>query len=75
MTNTMNQQTINLYVKAVELAKQKDGLGNQDKMLLNRFKILCGAERKRMLDEGKQRADVAEAYLLSQLKSQGMISD
>lgn len=35
-----NQQTIDLYVKAVELAKQKEGLGNQDKMLLNRFKIL-----------------------------------
>lgn len=38
-----NQQTINLYVKAVELAKQKNGLGNQDKMLLNRFKILFGS--------------------------------
>ena len=35
-----NQQTIDLYVKAVELAIQKEGLGNQDKMLLNRFKIL-----------------------------------
>lgn len=40
MTSTKNQQTIDLYVKAVNLAKQKDGLGNQDKMLLNRFKIL-----------------------------------
>lgn len=35
-----NQQTIDLYVNAVELAKQKEGLGNQDKMLLNQFKIL-----------------------------------
>ena len=35
-----NQQTIDLYVNAVELAMQKEGLGNQDKMLLNRFKIL-----------------------------------
>lgn len=33
------------------------------------------AERERMLDEGKRRGDVAEAYLLSQLKSQGMVSD
>lgn len=38
--NKTVQQTIDLYVKAVELAKQKEGLGNQDKMLLNRFKIL-----------------------------------
>lgn len=36
----MNQQTIDLYVKAVDLAKQKEGLSNQDKILLNRFKIL-----------------------------------
>jgi len=35
-----NQQTIDLYVKAVDLAKQKEGLSNQDKMILNRFKIL-----------------------------------
>lgn len=35
-----NQQTIDLYIKAVELVKQKNGQGNQDKMLLNRFKIL-----------------------------------
>lgn len=34
------QPTIDLYLKAVDLAKQKEGLGNQDKMLLNRFKIL-----------------------------------
>lgn len=112
-----NQQTIDLYVKAVELAKQKEGLSNQDKMILNRFKILLrsgatedaddelaqmgkvkrttlhsirelaesvfedwvrnldveDAERERMLDDGKQRGDAAEAYLLSQLESQGMI--
>ena len=35
-----NQETIDLYIKAVEFAKDKDGLGNQDKLLLNRFKIL-----------------------------------
>ena len=35
-----NQQTIDLYVKSVELAKRKDGLGNQEKKILNRFKIL-----------------------------------
>lgn len=106
-----NQQIIDLYVKAVELAMQKEGLGNQDKMILNRFKILLrsgatedadneltqigkvkkttlhnirelaesvfedwvrhldvdDAERERMLDEGKRRGDVAEAYLLGQL--------
>ena len=38
--NSKEQRTIDLYVKAVEMAKQKEGLGNQDKMLLNRFKIL-----------------------------------
>lgn len=114
-----NQQTIDLYVKAVELAKQKEGLGNQDKMLLNRFKILLrsgatedadnelarmgkvkrttlhsirelaesvfedwvrnldveDAERERMLEDGKRRGDAAEAFLLGQLESQGMISD
>lgn len=119
MDNIMNPQTIDLYVKAVEMAKQREGLDNQDKMLLNRFKILLrsgatedadselaqmgkvrritlhnirelaesvfenwmrnldidDAERERMLDEGKRRGDAAEAYLLSQLKSQGMISD
>lgn len=113
------QPTIDLYLKAVDLAKQKEGLGNQDKMILNRFKILLrsgatedadgelarmgkvkrttlhsirelaesvfedwvrnldvdDAERERMLDKGKRRGDVAEAYLLSELKSQGMISD
>jgi len=35
-----NQQTIDLYVNAVELAMQKEGLTNQEKMILNRFKIL-----------------------------------
>lgn len=112
-----NQQIVDLYVEAVELAKQKEGLCNQEKMLLNRFKILlrCGAtegvddelarmgkvrwatlhsirelaesvfedwvrnmdvddaEHERMLDEGKRRADVTEAYLLDELRLQGMI--
>ena len=31
---------IDLYVQAVDLAKEKDGLSNQDKLLLNRFKML-----------------------------------
>ena len=35
-----NLETIDLYVRAVDLAKEKEGLGNQDKLLLNRFKIL-----------------------------------
>ena len=41
-----NQDTIDLYVKAVDLAKQKDGLENKDKMILNKFKLilLSGAE-------------------------------
>lgn len=34
------QETIDLYVKAVDLAMKKEGLSNQEKMLLNRFKIL-----------------------------------
>ncbi len=29
-----------LYVQAVDLAKEKEGLSNQDKLLLNRFKML-----------------------------------
>ncbi len=36
----IEQDTIDLYVKAVDLAKEKEGLGNQEKLLLNRFKIL-----------------------------------
>ena len=35
-----NQEIIDLYAQAVDLAKEKEGLGNQDKLLLNRFKIL-----------------------------------
>lgn len=34
------QDTINLYLKAIDLAKEKEGLTNQEKMILNRFKIL-----------------------------------
>ena len=117
MMKQIEQQTIDLYVKAVDLAKSKAGLSNQDKVLLNRFKMLLrsGAtkdadnelaqmgkvrrttlhtirelaesvfedwvrnldvddtERERMLYEGKRRADVAEEYLLNQLKYQGII--
>lgn len=29
-----------LYVQAVDLAKEKEGLSNQDKLILNRFKML-----------------------------------
>jgi hypothetical protein len=35
-----NHQIIDLYLKAVDLAKQREGLSNQDKMILNKFKIL-----------------------------------
>lgn len=35
-----NQKVIDLYAKAVDLAKENDRLSNQDKLLLNRFKIL-----------------------------------
>lgn len=114
-----NQQTIDLYVKAVEQAKQMKGLGNQDKLLLNWFKILLRsgategadnelarmgkvrmttlhnirelaesvfedrvrnqdveeAERERMLEEGKRRADVVEVFLQGELKGRRMISD
>ena len=113
------QDTIDLYVKAIDLAKEKEGLTNQDKMILNRFRILLrsdaadvadkeyarvgkitngtlhkvrelaesifedwvrhldisDAERDRMLDEGKRRADFAEEYLLTELKQQGFIID
>ena len=31
---------IDLYVQAVDMAKEKEGLSNQDKLLLNRFKML-----------------------------------
>lgn len=34
------QVTIDLYVQAVDLAKEKEGIGNQEKLILNRFKIL-----------------------------------
>ena len=111
------QETIDLYVKAVDLAKEKDGLSNQDKILLNRFKILLrsgavedanselaqvgkinkkalhriremaeslfedwvrnldapDAERDRILDGGKKRADFAEEYLLNELVQHGML--
>ena len=33
-------ETIDLYVQAVDLAKEKEGIGNQEKLVLNRFKIL-----------------------------------
>ena len=41
-----NQDTIDLYVKAVDMVSQKDGLENKDKMILNKFKLLLlsGAE-------------------------------
>ena len=35
-----NQETIDLYVQAVDLAKEKEGIGNQEKLLLNQFKML-----------------------------------
>ena len=37
-------EVIDLYVKAIDLAKQKEGLSNQDKMILNRFKLLLRSD-------------------------------
>ena len=112
-----NQDTIDLYVKAVDLAKQKDGLENKDKMILNKFKLLLlsgaesdadremaqigkvrkktlhrlrelaesifedwvrkhdvvDAERDRMLEEGKKRADIAEERLLDVYRLKGIV--
>lgn len=112
-----NQDTLDLYVKAVDLAKQKDGLENKDKMILNKFKLLLlsgaesdadremaqigkvrkktlhrlrelaesifedwvrkldfvDAERDRMLEEGKKRADIAEERLLDVYRLKGMV--
>lgn len=34
------EQTIDLYLQAIDLAKEKEGLTNQEKMILNRFIIL-----------------------------------
>ena len=45
MTNS-----IDLYIKAIDLAKEKEGLTNQDKIKENRFKILLRSDA----------ADVAE---------------
>lgn len=35
-----NQDTVDLYVSAIDLAKENPALSNQEKALLNRFKIL-----------------------------------
>lgn len=37
------QDTIDLYVQAVDLAKEMEGIGNHDKLILNRFKILLSS--------------------------------
>ena len=34
------RNSIDIYVKAIDLAKEKKGLTNQEKRILNRFKIL-----------------------------------
>lgn len=118
--NSMNSNLpIDLYVHALDLAKEKEGLSNQDKMLLNRFKILlrsgvvenadcefaqlgrvrkntihsirelaegifedwvrnlaiCDADRDRILREGKERADIAEEFMLDDLHHLGFIID
>lgn len=54
------QQVIDLYVKAVDLAKQGKGLSNQDKMILNKFKILLlsgatGNADRELAQIGKER--------------------
>lgn len=80
--NSMNSNLpIDLYVHALDLAKEKEGLSNQDKMLLNRFKILLrsgvveNADCDRILREGKERADIAEEYMLDDLQHRGFIID
>ena len=47
----MIQDTIDLYLKAIDLAKEKEGLTNQEKMILNRFKILL---RNDVVDEANR---------------------
>ena len=56
------QLVIDLYVKAVDLAKQGEGLSNQDKMILNKFKILLlsgatGDADRELAQIGKVRKD------------------
>jgi len=48
----IDHKSIDLYIQAVDLAKQKEGLTNQDKIILNKFKILllsdvtCDADKE-----------------------------
>lgn len=51
------QDTIDLYLKAIDLAKEREGMTNQEKMILNRFKILL---RNDAVDEAKVR-ELAES--------------
>ena len=51
-----------MYVKAVDLAKQGEGLSNQDEMILNKFKILLlsgatGDADRELAQIGKVRKD------------------
>ena len=34
------QNTIDLYVKSIDLAKDEEGLTNQDKLILSKFRVL-----------------------------------
>ena len=43
-------QVIDLYVKAVDLVNQGDGLSNQEKMILNRFKSLLRSDAAEVAD-------------------------
>ena len=38
------QRLIDLYVKAIDLAKDREGLTNQEKMILNKFKIILRSD-------------------------------
>ena len=57
---TQVQDTVDLYIKAIDLAKEKEGLMNQDKMILNRFKILLRSDAADVAD--KEYARVGKVY-------------
>lgn len=44
------QDAIDLYVMSIDLAKEREGMSNKDKLLLNRFKILLRSEAVENVD-------------------------
>lgn len=72
-------QVIDWYVKAVDLAKQGKGLSNQEKMILNKFKILLlsgatGDANRELAQIGKVRKDtIYKVRLLSESISEDWI--